>query len=34
MSAYKDNTNITLTNDAIEAKLKALLEATETESTS
>ena len=26
--------NITLTNDAIEAKLKALLEATETESTS
>ena len=26
--------NVTLTNDAIEAKLKALLEATETESTS
>ena len=33
-----DNTtfasNVTLTNDAIEAKLKALLESTETESTS
>jgi hypothetical protein len=26
--------NVTLTNDAIEAKLKALLESTETESTS
>ena len=34
---YDDNvtvSNVTLTNDAIEAKLKALLESTETESTS